>query len=297
MSAPLFQLQRNATVDLHLHTTASDGRWTPATLVARVAERGIRVMAVADHDALDSVEPARALAEARGIALISGVEMTTRWDGRQWHLLVYGAETTSGPLRALVDRQRDRHIEAATEAIARLRRGGYAVPSLDAAVGGRPPLPIYVMDALIRDGLAPTMLAANRLVSKELGVPFYIDAPLDETIAAAHDAGGVAILAHPGRDEGAGILAPEQLARMLEYAPLDGLEAHYPTHTLAQVLEYGTLADRHRLLRSCGSDSHGPGRPRDPFPYHASLIAPLLARLGCQFAADEPPTSPGEDTA
>jgi predicted metal-dependent phosphoesterase TrpH len=295
MSAPLFSIHHNATVDLHMHTTASDGRWTPATLVARVAERGIRVIAVADHDALDSVTPARDLAAARGIALVSGVEVTTRWDGRQWHVLVYGADIERGPLRELVDWQRQRHIDAANEAIARLRQRGYTVPSLDTAIGGRPPLPIYVMDALIRDDLAPNMLAANRLVSEDLGVPFYIDVPLDETVAAAHASGGVAILAHPGRDEGAGILAPERLARMLTHAPLDGLEVHYPTHTLDQVREYADLADRHGLLRSCGSDSHGPDRPRDPLPYHASLITPLLTRLGFRFPEDEPLSASGEN--
>lgn len=280
---PLATIRSRSTVDLHMHTTVSDGRWTPETLVGKIAALGIRVMAIADHDALDSVAPARRLAEARGITLVSGVEVTTRWDGRQWHLLVYGAESERGPLRELVDWQRQRHIDAATEAIARLRRGGYAVPSLEAAVAGRPPLPIYVMDALIRDDLAPNMLAANRLVSDDLGVPFYIDVPLEETVMAAHAAGGVAILAHPGRDEGAGILAPERLARMLASAPIDGLEVHYPTHTLQQIIEYADLADRHNLLRSCGSDSHGPARPRDPFPYQASLIRPLLSRLGFGF--------------
>ncbi len=279
----LFVLGRHATVDLHTHTVASDGRWTPETLVARAAALGLRIMAIADHDALDSVAPARALAGARGIALVSGVEVTTRWDGRQWHVLVYGADSERGPIHDLVAESRARHIAAATEAIARLHEAGYALPSLDAAVAGRPPLPIYVMDALIRDDLAPNMLAANRLVSEELGVPFYIDVPLEATVAAAHAAGAVAILAHPGRDEGAGVLEPARLARMLAVAPLDGLEVHYPTHTLDQVREYADLAARHGLSRSCGSDSHGPNRPRDPLAYHSSLIAPLLTRLGFTF--------------
>jgi hypothetical protein len=180
----------------------------------------------------------------------------------------------------MVDRQRQAHIDRANEAVARLHRGGYAVPSLDAAVAGRPPLPIYVMDALIRDDLANTMLEANQFVERRLGVPFYIDVPLDEAVAAAHKAGGLAVLAHPGRDEGAGILRPERLARMLDHAPIDGLEVHYPTHTPEQVVEYAMLADRHGLLRSCGSDSHGPGRPRDPIPYPVALARDLLARLG-----------------
>jgi len=285
MTDSLYVLGRHATVDLHLHTTSSDGRWTPETLVARAAARGLRIMAIADHDALDSVAPARDLAGARGIALVSGVEVTTRWDGRQWHLLVYGADSERGPVHELVAESRARHIAAATEAIARLHAAGYALPSLDAAVAGRPPLPIYVMDALIRDDHAPNMLAANRLVSEGLGVPFYIDVPLEEAVAAAHAAGAVAILAHPGRDEGAGILAAGRLARMLAVAPLDGLEVHYPTHTLDQVREYADVAARHGLLRSCGSDSHGPNRPRDPMAYHSSLIAPLLTRLGFTFPA------------
>ena len=277
-------LRDDAMIDLHMHTTASDGRWTPETLVERIAALGIAVMAVADHDALDSVAPVTALAATRGIAVVSGVEVTTRWDERQWHLLVYGPDAARGPLRELVDRQRQEHIDRANEAIARLLRGGYALPSLEAAVAGRPPLPIYVMDALIRDGLADTMLQANQLISQRFGVPFYIDVPLAEAVAAAHASGGLAILAHPGRDEGAGILRPEQLARMLAYAPLDGLEIHYPTHTPAQVAEYAALADQHGLLRSCGSDSHGPGRPRDPLPYPARQAEALLTRLGFHFA-------------
>ena len=279
----LFVLGRHATVDLHTHTTASDGRWTPETLVARAAALGLRIMAIADHDALDSVAPARALAGGRGIALVSGVEVTTRWDDRQWHLLVYGADSERGPVHDLVAESRARHIAAAEEAIVRLKRAGYTLPSLDAALAGRPPLPIYVMDAIIRDDLAPDMLDANRLVSEGLGVPFYIDVPLAEAVAAAHAAGAVAVLAHPGRDEGAGILDADRLARMLTVAPLDGLEVHYPTHTLDQVREYADLAARHGLLRSCGSDSHGPNRPRDPLAYHSSLIAPLLTRLGFTF--------------
>jgi len=281
-------LRDDATIDLHMHTTVSDGRWTPETLVARIAALGIAVMAVADHDALDAVAPVAALAATHGIALVSGVEVTTRWDDRQWHLLVYGADAARGALRELVDRQRREHIDRASEAIARLQRGGYALPSLDAAVAGRPPLPIYVMDALIRDGLADTMIAANQLVAQRLGVPFYIDIPLAEAVAAAHASGGLAVLAHPGRDEGAGILRPEQLARLLAAAPLDGLEVHYPTHTPAQVAEYAALAERHGLLRSCGSDSHGPGRPRDPLPYPARLAEALLARLGFRLAPARP---------
>ena len=275
----------DATLDLHTHTRASDGRWTPGGLVARAAALGLRVLAVADHDAIDSVEPVAALAGPRGIVVIPAVEVTTRWDGRQWHLLVYAADLDGTPFRALVDEQRRRHVEAAERAITALQARGVAVPSLHEVIDGRPPLPIYVMDALIRDGFAETHLTANAFVAERLGVPFYIDVPLREAVEAAHAAGGQAVLAHPGRHEPEP-LGEERLARMLAEAPLDGLEAHYPTHTPEQVALYTDLAARHGLLVSSGSDSHGPGWPRDPIPYPAAVVAALLERCGLRVAGE-----------
>lgn len=272
-------LPADATVDLHLHTRASDGLWTPETLVDRAAALGLRAIAVADHDAIDSVEPVARLATRRGIAVITGVELSVRWDGRQWHLLVYGADLREPTFRQLVDEQRRRHIEAAERAIAALQAGGYAVPALAEAVGGRPPLPIYVMEALVRDGFADSILGANQFVTNRLGIPFYIDVPIERAVAAAHVGGGQAVLAHPGRYDPAPLTA-DDLARLLTTAPLDGLEVYYPTHTPEQVTFYAGLAGRHRLLHSAGSDSHGPGRPRDPLAYPAARVAPLLARCG-----------------
>jgi predicted metal-dependent phosphoesterase TrpH len=269
-----------ATVDLHMHTRVSDGRWTPETLVTRVAELGLGVMAIADHDALDAVAPGRALAAARGIMLVSGVEVTTRWDGRQWHLLVYGADPEHGQLHDLVVRQRQRHIDRANEAIARARQRGYELPALDEIIGGRPPLPIYVMNAVIRAGYATSHLTANQFVANTLGVPFYIDVPIQEAVAAAHASGALAIVAHPGRREDPDPMTAERLPRLLAEAPLDGLEAYYPTHTPEQVVEYVALAEQYGLFCSCGSDSHGPDWPRDPITYPVERAAPLLARLG-----------------
>ncbi|MGN6562876.1 MAG: PHP domain-containing protein [Thermomicrobiales bacterium] len=274
------KVMAGAAVDLHMHTRVSDGRWTPETLVARVAELGLGVMAIADHDALDSVVPGRALAAARGITLVSGVEVTTRWDGRQWHLLVYGADPEHGQLHDLVARQRQRHIDRANEAIARARQRGYELPALDEIIGGRPPLPIYVMNAVIRAGYATSHLTANQFVANTLGVPFYIDVPIQEAVAAAHASHALAIVAHPGRREDPDPMTAERLPRLLAETPIDGLEAYYPTHTPEQVAAYAALAERYDLLCSCGSDSHGPDWPRDPIAYPVDRAAPLLARLG-----------------
>lgn len=266
------------TVDLHLHTRASDGGWTPEALVERVGAAGIGIMAVADHDTIGAVAEVTALATPRGIVVVPAVELTTRWDGRQWHTLIYGAEFVGTSLGHLVDDLHLRQVRAAREAIAALREARLEVPSLREVIDDREPLPIYVMTALIRDGYARSHVAANRFVEQRLGLHFYFDVPLASAVDAAHAAGGVVVLAHPGRSEREP-LSEERLGRLLQYAPVDGLEAYYPTHTPEQTVRYRALARSFGLLCSCGSDSHGPGQPRDPIPYPAGDIAALLTRL------------------
>lgn len=275
--------QVRGAVDLHLHTRASDGVWTPDALVDRVVAAGIGVMAVADHDTFAAVEPVVVKAAARGVAVVPGVELTTAWDGRQWHLLIYGADFAGTRLGDLVAGLRQRQVDAARQAIAALRRGGFDLPSLAPVIDGREPLPIYVMSALMRDKYANSHLAANEFVTRRLGIHFYFDVPLADAVEAAHAARGVAVLAHPGRSEPEALTA-ERLARLLDHAPIDGLEVFYPTHTTAQTAHFAELARHHGLVTSCGSDSHGPGRPRDPMAYPLAQAASLLELLG--FPAD-----------
>lgn len=270
-------------VDLHLHTRASDGGWAPEALAERVVAAGIGVMAVADHDTFAAVGPVTASAAAYGVVVVPAVELTTSWDGRQWHLLVYGAEFDGTRLGRLIEDLRRRQVDAAWQAIAALRAGGFDVPSLEGVIDGREPLPIYVMSALMRDKYAASHLAANEFVTRRLGIPFYFDVPLASAVDAAHAAGGVAVLAHPGRFEPEP-LAAERLARLLDHAPIDGLEVYYPTHTTEQTAYYEELVRHHGLVASCGSDSHGPGRPRDPIAYPPEQAATLLELVG--FPAD-----------
>ena len=108
-AAALTPLTLNATdrVDLHLHTLASDGAWTPAALIDHLAANDFRVAAVADHDTQRSVAEATRRGAKRGIRIIPAVEVTTRWSGRQWHVLVYGiapnrADAAAQPFRSLM---------------------------------------------------------------------------------------------------------------------------------------------------------------------------------------------------
>jgi predicted metal-dependent phosphoesterase TrpH len=287
-------------VDLHMHTYASDGRWTPEELTAHLGEAGFKVVALADHDTLRSVPEMRQRTRAAGIEFIPAVEMTTHWETGQVHLLVYGIDLTapdSAQFAALLQRQEDNLRDTAQRAIDLIEHNGRRILSLASVQGDLPLRPHHVFTAMIRDGHATGLKQAHDIV-RALGEPVVVDVPLDETVAAAHAAGALAIVAHPGRDEGIGVLDDEKLDRMLATIPIDGVEAHYRSYTDADTERYRNWAARHGLLVSAGSDSHWPNHPVNPRPHPARWIAALLARLGYAVAPfDEPawsPTPPAE---
>jgi len=142
----------------------------------------------------------------------------------------------------------------------------------------------------------PRLKEAAELVAR-LGGQFTIDNPLPEVIAKAHQAGGICVIAHPGRPDLGPVLTAETLDAMLAEFPLDGLETHYRTYTDADTTRYRELAESRGLLTSTGSDSHGPGQPVDPRPYEAIWAKDLLARLGVEVAprADGAPAWGGID--
>ncbi|MDI3340660.1 MAG: PHP domain-containing protein [Sphaerobacter sp.] len=282
MTLGTFVVRADEPVDFHLHTDASDGRWTPRQLVDHLAARGFRAAAICDHDTMRSVAEAMEYGAALGICIVPGVEVTTFWGGRQWHLLVYNADPASERghgFGALLARQQDALAAAAERGIIALESHGYALPSLAEVVNGRPLLPVHVLQAAIKDGHATNLQTAHQLV-KRFGETLRVDVPLEETVRLAHAAGGICILAHPGRDDGDGRLDADLLDRMLRTIPLDGLEGHYRSYSEDDTARYRDMAVERGLLISAGSDSHAPGFPVDPRPYPARWVVPFLERLG-----------------
>ena len=281
-------------VDLHLHTLASDGTWTPAALVDQIAAEGFRVAAVCDHDSQRSVAETTRRAARRGIRVIPGVEVTTRWRDRQWHLLVYGIDPRDGgeagrAFRSVLADLDARLMELAEDARARIEASGRPLPSLEEVAAARPLWPYHVLCSAIREGHARNLKTAAELVT-ELGGGFSADEPLGRVVEAAHQAGGLCIVAHPGRSDSIGIMTEEDLDAMLAEVPIDGLEAHYRSYTDEQTALYRRLAAERGLLVSCGSDSHAPKHPVDPRPWRAAWCAELLGRLGIAVA----PVAEGE---
>jgi len=291
-------------VDLHLHTVASDGFWRPAELVDYLADNGFAVGAVCDHDSQASVLEAIRQGERRGVTIVPGIEVTSRWDGRQWHLLVYGirpddARPEARPFLEMVETTDAAFREIARDARQRVEASGRPLPSLPSVLAqtGTAMYPVHVLRAMIADRHVPRLKEAAELVNA-LGGQFTIDNPLDEVVEKAHRAGGICVIAHPGRPDLGPALTAEVLEGILASVPLDGLEAHYRTYTDADIAFYRDLAERHGLLVSTGSDSHALKTPVDPRAWQAIWAEELLGRLGIAVEPREdgsPVWAPGMD--
>ena len=282
-------LQPDDPVDLHLHTLASDGAWTPAGLVDQLVAEGIKVAAVCDHDTQRSVMETMRRAERRGVHIIPGVEITTRWRDRQWHLLVYGirpdrADEAAAPFRAVLAELDAKLAWLGEDARLRFERSGRPLASIEEFAGGRPLWPYHVLRAAIREGHAANLKTAAEL-TRQLGGDFNADLPLERVVEAAHAAGGICVIAHPGRGDSIGVMTEADLEAMLEAGiAIDGLEGHYRSYTDEVTADYREMAARHGLLISCGSDSHASKQPVDPRPWRAIWCADLLRRLGIDVA-------------
>lgn len=296
------RLAANDAVDLHLHTFASDGTWTPADLIERLASIDIRVAALCDHDTQQNVVETIERGERRGIRVLPAVEVTVRHDDRQWHMLVYGIRPDDERPEAasfldLMARQ-DANLRAiGVDTRRRVEASGRPLPSLAGIVGnGKMWAYPEVLTAMIRDGHVPRLKEAADLVS-ELGGRFNSDLPIAEVVAAAHRGGGICVMAHPGRPDLGPAMTAETLTRLLRDAPIDGLECHYRTYTDRDTARFRALAGEYDLVIGAGSDSHGPGYPVDPRTFKAIWVRKLLARMGIDVAdlAEGPIWTPGMD--
>lgn len=242
--------------DLHTHTSCSDGALTPEALVERVAERGVRVLAVTDHDTVEGVEAARVAAESEGIQFVRAVELSVTLGGTEIHVLAYDIdlaheefrrhlrsmeEARRHRVRQMVEQLRDQGIDLRDE---KLR----AVMESKAAVG-RP----HVADALVREGHVETIDEAfeKYLEPDQSGFVAKPEVPAEEMLSLIHEAGGVAVLAHPGH-----WTSSETIRRLVERG-LDGIETVHPSHDPSLRQYYERLARGYGLLETGGSDYHG----------------------------------------
>jgi predicted metal-dependent phosphoesterase TrpH len=252
-------------IDLHLHTTASDGTLAPSELVARAASAGLSVISVTDHDTTAGLSEARDEARRLGIRLVDGIEITAIEDGRDVHVLGYFIETASDRLAAFLRGQRVDRIRRVREMADRLAALGMTIdmePVLAraAAVEGRSVGRPQVADVLVAAGhVADRREAFDRLLG--FGQPAFVPrrgASVIDVVDTIHGAGGIASLAHPG------LTAVDECIPRFAAGGLDALEAVHSDHDAAAERTYRRLAHTLRLAVTGGSDFHGEGSQHAP---------------------------------
>lgn len=271
-------------IDLHLHTTASDGRSTPEQLARQLKRAGITIAAVTDHDTTAAIADVRAHAEPLGTRIIAGIEITAVQHSEDVHMLGYGFDPDHPALVAFLEAQRVDRRRRLEEMHAKLVALGVPVDieaELAGATGksgkalGRPLLAI----ALVNAGYVKSVAEA---FEKYLGHggPAFVSrrgaSPAD-VVALVHDAGGVVSVAHPGK------LKNDALIEPLAEAGLDAIEAHHPDHDVIATAMYRARAKSLGLLVTGGSDFHGRESGRVDAMGRVTLPADDFARLAERF--------------
>lgn len=246
-------------IDLHMHTTCSDGTLTPQQVVRRARSLGVRTIAVTDHDSMEGVELARETGIEEDVQVLPGVEISAHDEDREVHVLAFGLELhRSTELATLLADLRDSRRNRLLAMIERLRDQGIDLDPTDVLPGGSTaPARPHLAKALIDGGHARSIRDVfDRLIGPHCEA-YVAKQPLSIAEAAryVHDAGGVAILAHPGRRY--------RDAKLLEFIGmgLDGIEVYHARQARRISKRLRAFAMEHDLLITGGSDFHGDGYP------------------------------------
>ncbi|GAC1393095.1 MAG: PHP domain-containing protein [Ktedonobacteraceae bacterium] len=278
-------LTPDASVDLHMHTTYSDGRWPAQQLIDFLVTEGFQLVAVTDHDRVDKITEIQALAAAKRLPVLAGVEMSTDWHGKMGHMLCYGFDPQQNELRPLTEKVVRLQLENTQVVNEKLQQKGYAFPRQEELLkenGGKLRRPVDNAYLLREHGYASNWQSAMQMIT-EAGFT-SIKADMAETVDAVHKSGGVCLIAHPGRREsGFTFYDPALLDQLRSDIPIDGIEIYHPYHNKDIIATYLAYAEKNDLLYSTGSDSHCiPGRM--PIKHRAEVSHKLLARLGVTIA-------------
>lgn len=250
-------------IDLHLHTTASDGRSTPERLIERVASRGIRTCAVTDHDTVAALERARLAGERFGVRVLAGIEITAVANGADVHMLGYFFDPAHEELLRFLWGQREDRKRRVLEMLDRLEGLGMVLPrepilAKSRKIAGKSIGRPAIARALVAHGHARSVNDAfERFLA--IGRPAFIPrrgASPPEVVHLIARAGGVSSFAHPGK-----LGLDDQLAP-LAAAGLTAIEVFHPDHDAAAVEKYSAIARSLGLAVSGGSDYHGPTSSR-----------------------------------
>lgn len=253
-------------VDLHCHSTASDGLLNPSDLASRAADKGVTVLALTDHDTVAGLAEARAAAESRGLRFVDGVEISVSWGGTTLHIVGLQIDPLNAELGAGLESVRASRTQRAKKIGDALDEAGIKDGLAGAlAYVGNPDIisRTHFARFLVETGRAPDVKSVFQryLVNGKPGYVPHEWAALGDAVSWIRASGGVAVIAHPGRYK----LSKEEMRALLaEFKDCGGagIEVVTGSHAPAQYREYGRLAREFGLLSSRGSDFHGPGESK-----------------------------------
>ena len=247
-------------VDLHTHSTASDGQYRPAELVRLAQKAGVECLALTDHDTIDGLSEAVRAGEETGITVLRGIELGASED-RHLHIVGLGLREDCPEMQALCQKLKDSRDERKYRIAAFLEEKGVGIPLSEVeelAKGGVVARPHFAQVLLRHGFVSSTREAFDRYLdtSEYKRIERY-KADAVSCISVIHASGGKAVLAHPCQLHYEPERLEELVRRLKEQAGLDALECYYPEHTPEMVRNYLDLAHRYDLHVSAGSDFHG----------------------------------------
>lgn len=247
-------------IDLHIHTTASDGQYTPTEIIGKSVEKNIKVIAITDHDTISGLEEGKKAAEKAGITLVPGIEININNSVGEFHLLGLGLKNISDSLIKIIDDLITNRDLRNQQIIEKIKASGYDF-SLEEmqndfpnTVLGRP----HFAAELVKKKIVKTrQVAFDKYLAK--GRPWYVNrigANLDEAITAIKDSGGHPVIAHPMSLYLSWGKLPDALVNYYERG-VEGIEAFHPGARVSECLRLEELAHKIGFFVTAGSDFHG----------------------------------------
>jgi predicted metal-dependent phosphoesterase TrpH len=247
---------RAGAIDLHSHSTASDGQYPAEQVAERAAAAGVAVWALTDHDSIAQLRAGAAAAQARGLRFVPGIELSAHLDRREVHVLGHFIDPGSEPLQRFEDLLAQQRRVRMGEMIQKLAALGVALTpeEIERFSGGKTLGRPHVARAMVERGIVASVKEAfDRFLGE--GRPAYVGRhrlPVEEAVRLVRDAGGTATIAHPGVNK----IERVDLERMKAWG-LSGVEAYHPDHVPSQREKYLRACTDFGLVPTAGSDFHG----------------------------------------
>lgn len=250
-------MEKSVLYDLHIHTTASDGIYSPTEVIQSAVKIGLAGIAITDHDTVDGLEEGIASSRKENIEFIPGIEMNTEFQDREVHILGYFIDYHDEHLLSKLVEIRQARYDRALRMVSKLRNMGINInfeqvkKLAQGDLIGRP----HIAQAMVDRG---AVFSIKEAFDKYIGrnrpayVPRYKFTP-DEAISLINRSQGLSVLAHPG------LIKDDEIVLSVVDMGIKGIEVYYPEHSAEQIREYLNISSRYSLLVTGGSDFHGIG--------------------------------------